>query len=80
MTARRFCVILAGVLVGTSVAGSFGADDKTAGRWSPHRPFKGSSGETIHYYLFTPRGVDSAKTYPLVVWLHGGLTSNALPA
>ena len=42
----------------------------------PHQPFKGSTGDTIHFYFFTPEGVDATKTYPLVLWLHGGLKSN----
>ena len=33
--------------------------------------FEGKSGERIDYQLLKPRNYDSAKTYPLVVFLHG---------
>jgi predicted peptidase len=28
--------------------------------------------ETMPYRLFTPQGYDRQKTYPLIIWLHGG--------
>ncbi len=48
------------------------------GDWTERRPFVGSTGDTIHYYLFTPKNVDRQKKYPLVIWLHGGLKSNGV--
>ena len=48
------------------------------GQWTARQPFEGTTGDTIHYYLFTPAGVETAKRYPLVLWLHGGLKSNGV--
>jgi predicted peptidase len=45
------------------------------GQWSEMRPFIGSSGDQITYYLFSPR-VETSEPIPLVVWFHGGLKSN----
>ena len=50
----------------------------TLGQWTPRQSFEGSTGDTIHYYLFTPAGVEAARRYPLVLWLHGGLKSNGV--
>jgi len=33
--------------------------------------FTGESGETLHYQLLKPAGFDPAKSYPLVLFLHG---------
>ena len=49
-----------------------------AGQWTARQPFEGTTGDTIHYYLFTPAGAETAKRYPLVLWLHGGLKSNGV--
>ena len=69
-------VILTGICVSMLAAPVAGAKVKLAGTWSPHQPFKGSTGDTIHFYFFTPVGVDATQKYPLVLWLHGGLKSN----
>ncbi len=59
-----------------AVGPALAASAEPAGNWTARQPFEGSTGETIHYYLFTPGKVDPAKKYPLVIWLHGGLRSN----
>ena len=46
------------------------------GAWSAMLTFKGSSGDSINYYLFTPKTV-SGKV-PFVVFLHGGTGSNGI--
>jgi len=46
--------------------------------WTGRRPFRGSSGDTIHYYSFSPETIEASEKYPLVIWLHGGLRSNGV--
>ena len=48
----------------------------TLGTWADRRPFQGADGQTIHYYLFSPKAAAAGKKLPLVLWLHGGLRSN----
>ena len=36
------------------------------------RKYTNSAGATLPYRLFIPRGYDKGRTYPLVVFLHGG--------
>ena len=36
------------------------------------RTYKNGAGRTIPYRLFMPARYDKQKTYPLVLWLHGG--------
>ena len=69
-------MILAGICVSMLAVLAVGAKVKVAGTWTDRKPFKGSTGDTIHFYLFTPEGVDPAKKYPLILWMHGGLKSN----
>ena len=73
---RRYSVILVGMCVCLLAAPAAGAKVRVAGKWTERQPFKGSTGDTIHFYLFTPENVDGTKKYPLVLWLHGGLKSN----
>ncbi len=44
------------------------------------RSYHSSTGETMQYRLFVPTGYDSAKKYPVVLWLHdaGGRGSDSL--
>ena len=35
------------------------------------REFRGTDGGTLHYRLFKPKGADSGKRFPLVLFLHG---------
>lgn len=37
------------------------------------RTFNGSTGDTLRYRLFVPDGYDSSRSYPIVLFLHGGL-------
>ncbi|MGB2821129.1 MAG: alpha/beta hydrolase-fold protein [Phycisphaerae bacterium] len=69
---RYALVVAAWLAVGPVLA----ASAEPVGTWTARQPIVGSTGETIHYYLFTPGKVDPARKYPLVVWLHGGLKSN----
>jgi predicted peptidase len=48
------------------------------GTWTERQPFVGTSGQTIHFYLFTPSPLQAGRKYPLVLWLHGGLKSNGV--
>jgi predicted peptidase len=48
----------------------------TLGTWTERQPFRGANGQTIHYYLFTPKAAAAGRKLPLVLWLHGGLKSN----
>ena len=63
------------VLVCVAAAGKGGAAWQY-GEWSPVQSFTSSAGDTINYYLFTPKAAAGGKKLPLVVWLHGGLKSN----
>jgi len=46
--------------------------------WTQRQPFVGSTGDTIHFYLFSPAHIEPGGKYPLVLWLHGGLKSNGV--
>ena len=73
---RRYGLVLAVICVCLSAAPASGAKVRIAGKWTDRQPFEGSTGDTIHFYLFTPEGLEAKKNYPLVLWLHGGLKSN----
>lgn len=51
---------------------------RARGGWTDRQPFVGSTGETIHFYLFAPEDLEAGKKYPLVLWLHGGVKSNGV--
>jgi len=38
-----------------------------------NRTFTGSTGDTLRYRLFVPKDYDSSRSYPIVLFLHGGL-------
>ena len=44
------------------------------------RTFKGSEGETLEYWLMTPKEYDKTKKYPLLVALHGSGGTTQAPA
>jgi len=46
------------------------AADRTIDGFEPY-VYRNASGETMPYRLFVPRGYNSDKQYPLVIWLHG---------
>src|SRR4051794_32042512 len=48
-------------------AGAAEADPETL----QARVFKDAGGKTLPYRIFIPQGYDSAKKYPLVLFLHG---------
>lgn len=69
-------LLLTGVWSGVTLIVTPAVSGGTLGSWTARQPFQGSTGDTIHYYLFTPAKVEKAKKYPLVMWLHGGVRSN----
>ncbi|NQT17067.1 MAG: phospholipase [Planctomycetes bacterium] len=61
-------VALAGVVLGTNVA--LGEEANLRDQLEK-RDYRDAQGESIPYRLFVPRGYDSQKKYPLVLFLHG---------
>jgi predicted peptidase len=75
----RICLFVAAAVVAAGGTAHARARPKvTLGTWTARRPFVGSNGKTIHYYLFAPKEPAAGRKYPLVVWLHGGLRSNGV--
>ena len=70
------CAVLfvTGVLWGSICGGGFAADEVTAVGVDDYeaRSFTTSTGDTIQYRLFVPRGYTSGTRYPLVLFHHGG--------
>lgn len=76
MNRRAFCQIVAALLAGL-------ASDLALSQESNQPPapevalfeakiFKSASGEILPYRLFVPKDYSAKKSYPLVLWLHGG--------
>lgn len=61
-------VALAGVVLGTNVA--LGEEANLRDQLEK-RIYRDAQGESIPYRLFVPRGYDSQKKYPLVLFFHG---------
>ncbi len=76
MDRRRFCRTAAGSLGGLAAGAAFGqaSNQKSVPEVGlfDARTFKSAGGETLPYRLFVPKPYNSKKSYPLVVWLHGG--------
>lgn len=59
------------------IVGAFaGAVPSPSGGWTDRTPFPGNGTPQIHYYLYSPGTLERGRTYPLILWLHGGLKSN----
>lgn len=85
---RLYCLIIVGLLVGlTSNCQAMKREalsQPSASQTSSPAPksepafveksHTNARGETMPYLLFVPAGYDKAKSYPLVLWLHGGGT------
>jgi predicted peptidase len=68
----QFVSVFFGVMAATSVAAA------EPGTWSDRQPYSAGGKATIHYYLYAPAETGAGKTYPLVLWLHGGIKSNGV--
>jgi len=55
------------------IAGICGASYGVTIRDFENRTLTGSTGGTLHYRLFVPKDYDSSRSYPIVMFLHGGL-------
>jgi len=55
------------------IAGICGVSYAVAVRDFENRTFTGSTGDTLRYRLFVPKDYDSSRSYPIVLFLHGGL-------
>lgn len=64
---REFCSIFAGVFLSTpDLSNEKNSDVFIA------ETFRNARGEKMPYRLFVPPAYDKRRTYPLVLWLHGG--------
>ncbi len=68
--------LLAGILLAVGVAYGAAAKSWQYGQWSDKQQFASSGGDSINYYLFTPKAAGGGRKLPLVVWMHGGVKSN----
>ena len=55
------------------IAGICGVSYAVTVRDFENRTFTGSTGDTLRYRLFVPKDYDSSRSYPIVLFLHGGL-------
>ena len=55
------------------IAGICGVSYAVTVRDFESRTFTGSTGDTLRYRLFVPKDYDSSRSYPIVLFLHGGL-------
>lgn len=79
-----FVVLVAGLTSNCQVIRREAVSQPTAGRTSSPTPKSeqgfvekshgNARGETMPYLLFVPEGYDKTRSYPLVLWLHGGGT------
>lgn len=76
MNRRAFCMTTVASLGGLAAGISFSQESS-----QPPAPevalfesksFKSSGGEVLPYRLFVPKGYGAQRSYPLVLWLHGG--------
>lgn len=58
--------------VGVTAASSPTPEKKSAAGAFAEATYKSARGGEMSYLLFTPGDYDKAKSYPLVLWLHGG--------
>jgi len=73
--ARLLPVVTISIGVTSSLAA---AEDAKVGNWNDRKSYSAHGGEMIYYYLYSPRVGGEAKTFPLVLWLHGGVRSNGV--